>query len=131
MAIELGDLKDAARRTENLLRRDPNFVDGRALLAAIREQAGRRERRRGKLRAALCPGEKSQRGAVFTDGIGGSDSAQLCTRRRTSSRAAGRRRPSGRYGVHLKSRDHGGHQRGRERSVEHRAEPARRCARSR
>ena len=39
-ALELGDAGDAERRTLNLLRRDPNFVDGRALLAAIRFAQG-------------------------------------------------------------------------------------------
>ena len=77
MAIELGDLKDAARRTENLLRRDPNFVDGRALLAAIRYKLGDANGAEESYAQLCVPGVKSQRGAVFTDGIGGSDWCEL------------------------------------------------------
>ena len=77
VAIELGDLKDAARRTENLLRRDPNFVDGRALLAAIRYKQGDSNAAEASYAQLCVPGVKSQRGAVFTDGIGGSDWCEL------------------------------------------------------
>ena len=77
VAIELGDLKDAARRTENLLRRDPNFVDGRALLAAIRYKLGDANGAEESYAQLCVPGVKSQRGAVFTDGIGGSDWCEL------------------------------------------------------
>mmetsp|Transcript_30148 Transcript_30148/g.93257 ORF Transcript_30148/g.93257 Transcript_30148/m.93257 type:complete len:156 (+) Transcript_30148:495-962(+) len=40
VALELGEAADAQRRTESLLRRDPNFVDGRALLAAVKYERG-------------------------------------------------------------------------------------------
>ncbi|KAJ8613990.1 hypothetical protein CTAYLR_005633 [Chrysophaeum taylorii] len=40
VAVELGDLADAERRTLAILRRDPNFLDARALLAAIRFKRG-------------------------------------------------------------------------------------------
>ena len=77
VAVELGDLKDAARRTENLLRRDPNFVDGRALLAAIRYKQGDANAAEASYAQLCVPGVKSQRGATFTDGIGGSDWCEL------------------------------------------------------
>jgi len=40
VAVQLGDLADAQRRTEALVRRDPNFLDGKALLAAVKFARG-------------------------------------------------------------------------------------------
>lgn len=104
VAIELGDLKDAARRTENLLRRDPNFVDGRALLAAIRYKLGDANGAEESYAQLCVPGVKSQRGAVFTDGIGGSDWCELYA---STDVVKGRWTPTtiGAYEAFLKSRD--------------------------
>ena len=104
VAVELGDLKDAARRTENLLRRDPNFVDGRALLAAIRYKLGDANGAEESYAQLCVPGVKSQRGAVFTDGIGGSDWCELYA---STDVVKGRWTPAtiGAYEAFLKSRD--------------------------
>jgi tetratricopeptide (TPR) repeat protein len=104
VAVELGDLKDAARRTENLLRRDPNFVDGRALLAAVRYKLGDANDAEAAYAQLCVPGVKSQSGVILTDGIGGSDYCELYA---TSDVVKGRWTPTTieAYEAFLKSRD--------------------------
>ena len=78
VAVELGDLKDAERRTENLLRRDPNFVDGRALLAAIRFERGDRAGAEEAYAALCVPTVTSPNGfSPPKRGLGGSDWCEL------------------------------------------------------
>lgn len=78
VAIELGDLEDAERRTVVLLRKDPNFLDARALLAAVRYTRGDSNGAEESF-AQLCRPTISSpnRFRPPTPGIGGTDWCEL------------------------------------------------------
>ena len=77
-ALELGDAGDAERRAANLVRRDPNFVDGRALLAAIRFERGDRAGAEEAYAALCVPTVTSPNGfSPPKRGLGGSDWCEL------------------------------------------------------
>ena len=77
VAMELGDLIDAQKRIETLLRRDPNFLDGKALLAAVKFKNGDTNGAEQSF-AQLCrPAVSSPNQFQNTPGIGGTDFCEL------------------------------------------------------
>ncbi|KAJ1462901.1 hypothetical protein M885DRAFT_556602 [Pelagophyceae sp. CCMP2097] len=78
VALELGDAVDAEKRIVNLLRRDPNFVDGRALLAAVRWSRGDTNGAEEAFSALCRPAIAAPNGFNKPiQGLGGSDWCEL------------------------------------------------------
>lgn len=104
VALELGDPADAERRTVSLLRKDPNFLDARALLAAVRYSRGDKDGAEESF-AQLCRPTVSSpnRFSPPTKGIGGTDWCELYS---TSDIVTGRWTPTAisAYNAFLKSR---------------------------
>ena len=76
--FELGDLKEAERTTRTLLRRDPQFKDGYALLAALRFEQD----------------SKSDAATLISDLCSGLDGEQWCSRYSNIDVVVGRWTPS-------------------------------------
>mmetsp|Transcript_30147 Transcript_30147/g.93250 ORF Transcript_30147/g.93250 Transcript_30147/m.93250 type:complete len:177 (+) Transcript_30147:495-1025(+) len=104
VALELGEAADAQRRTESLLRRDPNFVDGRALLAAVKYERGDKAGAEEAYAQLCVPAIASQSGATLTRGLGSDDWCELYS---TSDVVRGRWTPAAisAYEAFLASRD--------------------------
>jgi len=74
VALELGDWADAESRVVALVRRDPNFLDGRALLAAIKFRRGDKDGAEEAFAAICRPAVSSpNRFTPPTRGLGGTD----------------------------------------------------------